>query len=83
MTDPDMRDPAIPFFIDWGDTPHPSSQTTPAAELAELQVLYADPRLHRAVAMLTPPGQTHFVKNMTGALKAQLVLPNGHIVVLA
>lgn len=34
----------LPFFIDWGDTPHPGTTTPGGARLTDLYVLDVDPR---------------------------------------
>ncbi len=39
---------AVPFLIDWGDTPHPSSSAPPAGTLAGLRIEHPDPPTVRA-----------------------------------
>ena len=39
----------LPFFIDWGDTPHPGTTTPGGATLTDLVVLDGDPRPLRAL----------------------------------
>lgn len=46
----------VPFFIDWGDTPHPADSTPPGCRLRALVVLSPDPeRLRRLYAALDIP----------------------------
>lgn len=47
------RDPAIPFLIDWADTPHPGRSTEPTIELVSLRVTHPDPdAIRRAYSSL-------------------------------
>lgn len=45
LTDPwtDVADGLIPFFIDWGDSPHPSTAVTAEAKLVSLRAEHPDP----------------------------------------
>jgi hypothetical protein len=44
LTDPDtvIADGVAPFFIDWGDTPHPASTASRAGTLLELHGVHPD-----------------------------------------
>jgi len=44
LTDPDtvLADGVVPFFIDWGDTPHPASTASPGGTLLELRGVHPD-----------------------------------------
>lgn len=39
----DYGDGLVPFLIDWGATPHPTSRNMPRTELLELRVTHPDP----------------------------------------
>ena len=40
-----VADGVVPFVIDWGATPHPSSTATPGASLIDLRAEHPDPQL--------------------------------------
>lgn len=44
-TDPQtvIADGVVPFFIDWGQTPHPAATATPGPTLSELRAQHPDP----------------------------------------
>ncbi len=51
LTLPQIHGPfgcALPFMIDWGDSPHPTETLPATVELVELVVVHPDPRLLRA-----------------------------------
>ena len=51
LTVPQIHGPfgcALPFMIDWGDSPHPTDTLVQAARLVELIVVHPDPGLLRA-----------------------------------
>jgi hypothetical protein len=52
LTDPSqlVADGLVPFFIDWGDSPHPSVTAPPGAELIGLELRHPDPE--RLLGML-------------------------------
>jgi hypothetical protein len=55
LTEPtrDMKNGIIPFFIDWGASPHPSRTATQGAMLAELRAEHPDSeRMRRSLEML-------------------------------
>lgn len=55
LADPAYGD-AIPFAIDWGATPHPSTTTPPGCRLRSFDVLHPDPApLARVFAALAVP----------------------------
>jgi hypothetical protein len=49
LTEPDplVADGVIPFFIDWGDSPHPSQAAARGATLLDLRVEHPDPETIR------------------------------------
>ena len=55
LTDPYqvIADGVVPFFIDWGDTPHPAGSASSRATLVELRAEHPDPeRIRRMFAAL-------------------------------
>jgi hypothetical protein len=55
LTEPanDMHDGVIPFFIDWGASPHPSQTSAQGAMLTELRAEHPDcERVQRSLRML-------------------------------
>jgi hypothetical protein len=55
VTDPHtvLEDGLVPFFIDWGDSPHPSATAAPGASLTDFRAEHPDPpRLRRLLAAL-------------------------------
>ncbi|WP_375499680.1 VOC family protein [uncultured Jatrophihabitans sp.] len=69
----------VPFLIDWGDTPHPSSRGLPAVELASFALRHADPaslRRHLDALQLT----IHVEPGEQSALVAFLATPRGPLV---
>ena len=70
---------AIPFLIDWEDTPHPAETTSSAVKLAGFSVQHPEPhRIRDAMALLAPevcltPGQEEL------SLSAELLTPHGPI----
>ena len=51
LTDPaaDRLDGLVPFWIDWGSTPHPASAAPRAGELLALRGVHPEPERVRAV----------------------------------
>jgi hypothetical protein len=48
-----VSDGVVPFFIDWGQTPHPSSAAAPGASLVGLRAEHPDPeRVQKALSRL-------------------------------
>lgn len=58
LTVPDDPESAIPFLIDWGDTPRPDTTVVSGPDLVELEVVHADPSritaLYEALALANP-----------------------------
>ena len=55
VTDPHtvLEDGLVPFFIDWGDSPHPAATAAPGASLASLRAEHPDsPRLRALLAAI-------------------------------
>jgi hypothetical protein len=54
-TDPTvlLHDGLVPFFIDWGDSPHPSTSAAPGPRLSALRAQHPDPsRVRASLAVL-------------------------------
>jgi len=77
--DEDPRQIAVPFLIDWGDSPHPSQASPAGVTLVELRVEHPSPDdVRRALAALDA-----FVpvdEATEPALVATLVTPSGKVV---
>lgn len=71
-------DPLIPFFIDWGTTPHPAATAATGARLVELRAEHPDPqRIERDLRIL---GLTLSVrKGESPALIALIECPRGRV----
>ncbi|HWZ86053.1 MAG TPA: VOC family protein [Thermoanaerobaculia bacterium] len=55
VTDPHtvLEDGLVPFFIDWGDSPHPAATAAPGAAVTDLRAEHPDPpRLRKLLAAL-------------------------------
>ena len=69
----------VPFFIDWGSSPHPSQTAAPGATLVALRAEYPDPP--SVVSLLKTLGLTMPVsKAAASALLAEIDCPKGRVV---
>jgi hypothetical protein len=69
-------DGIVPFFIDWGKTPHPASPLPPGCELISLRAKHPDAK--HVQEMLTALGITMRVENGSAPeLIATIRTPNG------
>jgi Glyoxalase-like domain len=69
----------VPFFIDWGSSPHPSQTAAPGATLVALRAEHPDPP--SAVSLLKALGLTMPVaKAATPALIAEIDCPKGRVI---
>lgn len=70
--------PNLPFFIDWMDTPHPSSTLPPALTLSELTFVTPDSAgLDRVFGLLGVPAETRYGE--TPGLDIKIAGPAGAI----
>lgn len=73
-----LGDGIVPFFIDWGRTPHPSQTAAPGVRLVALRAEHPDAA--RVQAMLRQLGLDLPVKQGPApALSATLETPKGHV----
>jgi hypothetical protein len=73
-----LADGIVPFFIDWGKTPHPSQTAAPGVRLLALRAEHPDAA--RVQAMLRSLGLDLPVKQGPApALSATLETPKGHV----
>ena len=71
-------DGALPFLMDWGETPHPSHTAPRAGSLAELTIQH--PRPDRVRAGLAALGSPHEVRQAEAiALIAEIETPGGRV----
>jgi hypothetical protein len=78
MTDPfqPREGGVVPFFIDWGSTPHPAESAAAGAVLAELRLCHPEPE--RICAVLKGLGvEMEVVRADSPALTAVFVTPRG------
>jgi Glyoxalase-like domain len=79
-TDPntDVADGLVPFFIDWGSSPHPSATATKGATLVELRVEHPD--AERTQKMLDALGlELRVQKGSAPAIIATIDSPRGRV----
>lgn len=75
---PAVGDGIVPFFIDWGESPHPSEAAAPGATLVGLRAEHPDPE--RVSEMLAAVGIALDVRAAaTPALVAELDTPRGKV----
>ena len=68
----------VPFFIDWGQTPHPASTATPGATLLGLRAEHPDPEpVRKALSQLGLDVQVQ--KGARPALVATVSSPRGRV----
>lgn len=73
-----VADGVVPFFINWGDTPHPARTATPGAALVDLRAEHPDPEQVRG--MLSKLGLALPVSSgPRAALVAVIVSPRGRV----
>ena len=73
-----VADGIVPFFIDWGETPHPAAGAAKGASLVDLRAEHPDPE--RVQKMLGQLGLDLAVtKGPKPALKATISSPRGRI----
>lgn len=80
MTDPwaDRAGGVIPFFIDWGASPHPAESLHPACRFLDLRVEHPEPA--RVEAWLRALGlDTAVARGQAPAVIATLETPNGTV----
>jgi hypothetical protein len=79
-TEPAPYDGLVPFVIDWGQTPHPTTTGLPEAELVEFTATHPEPERVRAVlgglglrlqVELGPPGLAAAVGGPDGLYRCQ------------
>jgi len=77
VTDPHLRvaDGVVPFFIDWMDSPHPSSTAVEGLALLELRARHPEPE--RVAGLLARLGVELSVSAGSPALIARLETPRG------
>jgi hypothetical protein len=79
-TDPNtvVADGIVPFFIDWGNSPHPSTTSARGASLVSIRAEHPD--AERAQAMLNELGLgLHVRKGSTPAIVATIDGPRGRV----
>ena len=70
----------LPFLIDWGSTPHPSSRDLPSARLTSLVIRHPEPDdLRRALFTLGVDPATLTVVEGDFGLEATLETPRGSV----
>jgi hypothetical protein len=73
-----IADGIVPFFIDWGTTPHPASSAAPGATLIALRAEHPDPTKVRMI--LNQLGfDLPVTKGPTPALVATIDSPRGRV----
>jgi len=80
MTDlaKDRKGGVVPYFIDWGDTPHPAAGAPVGCRLQELRIFH--PEAERVRYLLSKLGLDQKVEKGAVALEATIRSPNGRIV---
>jgi hypothetical protein len=74
----DRKGGAIPYFIDWGDTPYPAASAPSGCELQDLKVSHPD--AERIRYLLSKLGIDQKVEKGPAALEATILSPKGQIV---
>ncbi|GLZ43651.1 VOC family protein [Actinokineospora sp. NBRC 105648] len=78
IPEPDAAAGLVPFLIEWGDTPHPSTTAARGTRLSSLRATHPDPDLIRA--RLGALGVTLDVSAGEVGLRAELITANGPLV---
>lgn len=72
--------PALPFMIDWGESPHPTGTLSVAARLVELEVAHPDTRALRMAFDIIGVGPTVALREgAQPALRATIASPSGEV----
>lgn len=71
---------AVPFFIDWAETPHPSRSASSAAALVSFAVEHPDPDSIAPAMSLLAPGVRVDRSSEEITLRAEIGTPRGKIV---
>lgn len=70
---------AVPFFVDWLDSPHPAADAPRGAKLARLSISHPEPtRIESQLSAIAP--QLRVVVSAGPALVAEIASPNGKLV---
>jgi Glyoxalase-like domain len=68
----------LPFLIDWGDSPHPSSALAQGVSLVQLRLEHPEPeRVHELLAMIGEVQSVEIVEARAPRLSALLQTPDG------
>ena len=80
MTDltKDREKGAVPYFIDWGSSPHPATTAPKGCRLERLKIFHPDPE--RIKAILSKLGIEIPVERGLSSLKATIDSPKGRVV---
>ena len=80
MTNPtkDREEGAVPYFIDWGDAPHPAVSAPAGCVLQKLNVFH--PEAERVTYLLLKLGINQKVEKGPVALEATILSPKGRII---
>jgi len=71
---------ALPFLIDWGESPHPTATLAPAVQLIELEVVHADPqRLRAALDIIGITSDCTLRRGPEPVLRARLATDHGEV----
>jgi hypothetical protein len=73
-------DGVLPFFIAWGDTPHPAASAPTGVELVSLDLTHPAPERIRAVLDVLGVARVHVEAGSPACVRARLQGPNGALV---
>ena len=69
----------LPFFIDWGDSPHPSSTAAPGLSVVDIHGVHPEP--DRAISLLVALGESlEVVEGDLARLVVELAGPAGRVI---
>ena len=72
--------PALPFMIDWGESPHPTGTLPAAARLVELEVVHPDTRaMHMAFEIIGVGPNVSLREGAQPALRATIATDAGEV----
>lgn len=77
--DGNVRDPLLPFLIDWGSTAHPGLGDLPAVELVGLAGVHPEPEAVRRRLALLGAGDLDVVGGRAASLRLTLSTPAGPV----